>query len=308
MVRSDDARCQDPPTAAASARSDADRRADRLRVLALGRGRPGDGAGERSRPRSTRDSTSSTPPTSTASTATSGSATPRSSSARCWRSTPGCATAWCWRRRARSAPASRTTGVPSTWCRACESSLRRLRVELIDLYQLHRPDVLTHPEEVADALNGLVDRGLVAIHRPVERDAVAVPDGPVRPRSPARHDAAGVQHLAHRAGARRHLRPAASTHSVTPLAWSPLGGGDAVADERIRGARRGARPDRRASRAWTVGDRAGVRAGTPCGSRSDPGDPDGVERIEAARGALEVRLERTEWYDLYQAATGERLP
>ena len=33
-----------------------------------------------------------------------------------------------------------------------------------------------------------------------------------------------------------------------------------------------------------------------------------VERIEAARQALGVELDRSEWYELYQAGTGEPLP
>ena len=36
--------------------------------------------------------------------------------------------------------------------RSCEGSLTRLGVERIDLYQLHRPDDLMRPEEVAEAL------------------------------------------------------------------------------------------------------------------------------------------------------------
>jgi len=43
---------------------------------------------------------------------------------------------------------------------ACEASLRRLGVDHVDLYQVHRPDHLTHPEALADALAALVDRGL----------------------------------------------------------------------------------------------------------------------------------------------------
>ena len=57
-------------------------------------------------------------------------------------------------------------GVPYDWSAsylrtACEDSLRRLGVDVIDLYQLHRPDVLTHPGEVAEVLTELRDRGLV---------------------------------------------------------------------------------------------------------------------------------------------------
>ena len=38
---------------------------------------------------------------------------------------------------------------------ACDASLARLNTEHIDLYQIHRPDMLTHPAETAAALDGL---------------------------------------------------------------------------------------------------------------------------------------------------------
>jgi aryl-alcohol dehydrogenase-like predicted oxidoreductase len=44
---------------------------------------------------------------------------------------------------------------------ACEASLRRLGVDHIDLYQLHRPDRTTPIEETLRALDDLVARGLV---------------------------------------------------------------------------------------------------------------------------------------------------
>ena len=44
---------------------------------------------------------------------------------------------------------------------ACEDSLRRLGVETIDLYQVHRPDFLTHPDELAEALTTLRESGKV---------------------------------------------------------------------------------------------------------------------------------------------------
>ena len=44
---------------------------------------------------------------------------------------------------------------------ACEASLRRLRCETLDLYQIHRPDLLAHPEEVAGVLDELVTSGKV---------------------------------------------------------------------------------------------------------------------------------------------------
>ena len=44
---------------------------------------------------------------------------------------------------------------------AVEASLKRLRTDWIDLYQLHRPDPLTPIEETLRALDELVQRGLV---------------------------------------------------------------------------------------------------------------------------------------------------
>ena len=45
--------------------------------------------------------------------------------------------------------------------KACEDSLRRLQVDCIDLYQLHRPDFTVSHEETLRALNDLVDQGKV---------------------------------------------------------------------------------------------------------------------------------------------------
>jgi len=52
-------------------------------------------------------------------------------------------------------------GSPAYLRRACEASLRRLHVEAIDLYQLHRPDPATPWEESMGALRSLADDGLV---------------------------------------------------------------------------------------------------------------------------------------------------
>lgn len=44
---------------------------------------------------------------------------------------------------------------------ACETSLTRMGVDHVDLYQIHRPDHFTHPEEIAQAFQSLRSRGLV---------------------------------------------------------------------------------------------------------------------------------------------------
>ncbi|MEQ8935825.1 MAG: aldo/keto reductase, partial [Amphiplicatus sp.] len=42
---------------------------------------------------------------------------------------------------------------------AADASLRRLGVEAVDLFYIHRPDLFAHPEEVAGALDALVASG-----------------------------------------------------------------------------------------------------------------------------------------------------
>jgi aryl-alcohol dehydrogenase-like predicted oxidoreductase len=52
-------------------------------------------------------------------------------------------------------------GRPEHLCEACEGSLRRLKVERIDLYQLHRIDSRVNPEEQFGALAELREEGKV---------------------------------------------------------------------------------------------------------------------------------------------------
>jgi aryl-alcohol dehydrogenase-like predicted oxidoreductase len=58
-------------------------------------------------------------------------------------------------------PAAGAKGGRSYIRRAVEHSLRRLRTDYIDLYQLHRPDAVTPIEETIAALTELVHSGLV---------------------------------------------------------------------------------------------------------------------------------------------------
>ena len=45
--------------------------------------------------------------------------------------------------------------------RSCEASLKRLGIETIDIYQLHRPDILADPPEIAGAFEKLKRQGKV---------------------------------------------------------------------------------------------------------------------------------------------------
>ena len=45
--------------------------------------------------------------------------------------------------------------------RAVDASLGRLGVDHVDLYQIHRPDILTHPADLAATLDAMVESGKV---------------------------------------------------------------------------------------------------------------------------------------------------
>jgi aryl-alcohol dehydrogenase-like predicted oxidoreductase len=112
-------------------------------------------------------------------------------------------------------------GTPSYLRRACEGSLRRLGVDAIGLYQLHRPDPATPWEESMGALRALVDDGLVRMvgisNADVSQiDAAREIVGPAlvsvqNEFSPAFRSSAGE--LAH-----------CARHGLAFLPWSPFGG------------------------------------------------------------------------------------
>ena len=86
----------------------------------------------------------------------------RRPSARSRRGWPSSATRSCWRPRCASAvsdPAGRGSTRPHP--AACDASLRRLGVDVIDLYQVHAPDPDVPLEETLEALDGLVQAGKV---------------------------------------------------------------------------------------------------------------------------------------------------
>lgn len=202
-------------------------------------------------------------------------------------------------------------GVPYDWSaghlrQACEDSLRRLGVDAVDLYQLHRPDVLTPPEETAAALSDLVARGLarhvgVSNVTPSQFDLLqAHLDLPLVTTQPElsvwRSDPV-----------RDGTLDQALVRGVTPLAWSPLGGGriaGAAADDPVL-----AVLDRLAAEHGV--DRAAVALAFVLRHPSAPVPIIGTQdpaRIRSAGDALRVELDRAQWYELYQAGTGEPLP
>lgn len=108
-----------------------------------------------------------------------------------------------------------------------EHSLRRLRTDHIDLYQLHRPDPDTDVEETLAALTDLVRSGKVraigASQTPaadiVETQWVAQRRGLVRP-----HTEQPVYSILNR-GIEREVLPTVRRFGMGTLVWGPLGQG-----------------------------------------------------------------------------------
>jgi predicted oxidoreductase len=192
---------------------------------------------------------------------------------------------------------------------ACEASLRRLGVDHIDLYQIHRPDMLAHPAEVASVLTRLRKIGKIrevgvsnysvaqtrALQAHLDFELVSTQPEFSALRTDVLTD--GTLDLAMETG-------------MAVLAWSPLGGGrlaGAGADARTRDVI--AALDRLAARegvsrtavayAWLM--RHPSRPIPIIGSQRP-------ERIAEALQALRVKLSREDWYGVLQASMQEKLP
>jgi predicted oxidoreductase len=192
---------------------------------------------------------------------------------------------------------------------ACEASLRRLGVERIDLYQIHRPDTLAHPAEVARALDTLRAAGKigevgVSNHTPAQVRALAAflpfKLASIQPEfSPLVIDPLydGVLDQALELG-------------LGVLAWSPLAQGRLASEapkgravavtQALDGLARAHGVSRTAmAYAWIMAHPAGP---IPIIGSQQPG------RVREAASACGVRLSRSEWYGVLTAARGAPLP
>ena len=75
--------------------------------------------------------------------------------------------------------------------REIEDSLRRLRTDYIDIYQVHWPDPFVTIEETAEAMHALFRQGRVPRHR--SQQFFGQPDGSVSPRGAAACAATALQ-------------------------------------------------------------------------------------------------------------------
>lgn len=191
---------------------------------------------------------------------------------------------------------------------AIDASLRRLGCEKIDLYQIHRPDLLAHPQEVARALDdarvaGKITGIGVSNHTPSQTAALAeYLTVPVVSHQPE-FSALAIKPLFD------GLFDQAMQRGMAVLAWSPLGGGRLAGptDERARAV--AALLDVKAHEAGV--DRA---AAAYSWIMAHPARPipivgtQNVSRIATIPDAYKPQWTREEWYAVLQASMGERLP
>lgn len=205
------------------------------------------------------------------------------------------------------APSTPYDSSPAYLEAACDASLRRLQTDVIDLYQIHRPDMFAHPADVAATLASLRDKGKIrevgiSNHTPAQHEALAAhlpfPLATTQPEySPATLDPLrdGTFDLCVRDG-------------IVPLAWSPLGGGRLISGE-------GVRPEL-VTKLDELADREGVDRAAICIAfvLAHPSAPVAIlgtqtpARLAAATAALDVTLDRNDVYAIVQASEGVPLP
>lgn len=191
---------------------------------------------------------------------------------------------------------------------AIDISLRRLRTDQVELWQIHRPDLLTHPQEIA--------RALEEAHKAGKVGAIGVSNF-----TPSQTSALAkflpVPVVSHQSEfSPLHLAPLfdgifdqSMAEGMGFLAWSPLGGGRLgdPADERGRAV---------AALLDTKATEYGVSraAATYSWVMAHPARPipivgtQNVERIKEIPQAFAPRWTRAEWYAVLQTSMGEKLP
>ncbi len=190
-----------------------------------------------------------------------------------------------------------------------EKSLRLLGVDAIDLFLVHRPDWLTHPERTASGLQRLLDEGKAknvgvsnyTIHQFETLDTLLggklatnqVEFGPLC--MDPLYDGTFDQCL---------------RGKIRPMAWSPLGGGSLFRGE--EGAPKRLR-DKLAELAPRYGD-APMDALVYAWILAVPANPTVIlgtnqtDRIVSGAQGGTIELEREDWYAVWEAAKGQSVP
>ena len=200
---------------------------------------------------------------------------------------------------------------PETLVKTCEDSLRRMNTDVIDLFYIHRPDMLTPHADVAEGLMRLVESGKVreiAVSNYTPSMFAALQSRLDRPLianqvefSPLRQDSVWDGTL-----------DQCQQYDSTMIAWSPLGGGELMTQD----TREDTKAGDVAAALDAVAARNGVDRGAAALAFTMITNPDivpiiGTQRVDQiveANAALDVEMTRDEYYQIVVAWRGVGLP
>lgn len=191
--------------------------------------------------------------------------------------------------------------------KSVENSLKVLETDYLDLLLIHRPDFLMDPSEIAEAFEKLKTQGKVkhfgvSNFTPIQFDVL----NSFFPLETNQVEASIT-----------HLDPfedgtllQCQKYNSIPTAWSPLGGGTLFGES----------DDPRVQRIQKIGKELAEIYNAqfdqillawlllhPAGIIPVLGTTK-MSRIDAALGALDIRLTQQEWYSLWEASKGEPVP
>lgn len=191
---------------------------------------------------------------------------------------------------------------------AIDASLQRMGVEHVALWQIHRPDTLTHPAEIA--------RALEAAHKAGKIGAVGVSNYTAdQTRALQAHLSLPI--VSHQpefsalalAPLSNGILDQAIERNMAVLAWSPLGGGRLAAPKDERATEVVALLDAKAAEAGV--DRSAAAYSWVMAHPARPIPIVGtqtVSRIATISDAFKPRWTRSDWYAVLTASMGEPLP
>jgi predicted oxidoreductase len=191
---------------------------------------------------------------------------------------------------------------------AIDASLKRLKTDHVDLWQIHRPDVLTHPQEIARTVEDAVKAGKVRsfgvsnftlAQISTLSQFLTIPIVSTQPElSPVRIDCVENGEL-----------DQAMAMDMAVLAWSPLGGGRIAEpkterEQAVATALSGVAAAHGVSRtaaaySWIMAHPARP---IPIVGSQNPA------RIAEAADAYKIQWTRADWYSVLVAARGVPLP
>jgi predicted oxidoreductase len=191
---------------------------------------------------------------------------------------------------------------------AIDASLTRLRTERVELWQVHRPDILTHPQELARALEDAHSSGKIG--------AIGVSNFSVVQTASLAHYLTIPLVSQQPQFSPLYLEPAqnglldqAMVMNLTVLAWSPLGGGRLGHPEDERTRTVAALLDERARESGVNRAAAAFSWIMAHPSRPIPiAGTQNIDRIATIPQALKVEWTRQQWYRVFEAALGQKLP